>query len=63
MEGLNVAQVACGHSHTLMVVTGQNAEQLNKLAKFKPKPPKVGATCAMRKQKQIPCHLVCLRRR
>ena len=44
MEGLNVAQVACVHSHTLLVVTGQNEEQLNKLAKFKPKPPKVSCS-------------------
>ena len=30
---------AGGHSHTLMVITGQDEEGLKKLAKFKPKPP------------------------
>ena len=31
---------AGGHSHTLMVIAGENEEGLKKLAKFKPKPPK-----------------------
>ena len=38
------ASVICfpagGHSHTLMVIAGENEEGLKKLAKFKPKPPK-----------------------
>lgn len=29
-----------GHSHTLMVITGEDEDGLKKLAKFKPKPPK-----------------------
>jgi hypothetical protein len=41
MEGSTVAQIACGHSHTLMVVTGKTSEELKKFSKFKPKPPKV----------------------
>jgi hypothetical protein len=32
--------VAGGHSHTLMVIVGEDEDGLKKLAKFKPKPPK-----------------------
>lgn len=40
MENYIVTQIACGHSHTLMVITGEDEDGLKKLAKFKPKPPK-----------------------
>ena len=40
LDNMIITQVACGHSHTLLVVVKETQDSLNKLAKFKPKAPK-----------------------
>eukprot|EP01052_Picozoa_sp_SAG31_P007412 SAG31_NODE_353_length_17229_cov_8.702160_16_plen_114_part_00 len=45
LENKIISQVACGHSHTLLLLVDESEDRLAKLPKFKPKMPKVRLYC------------------